>query len=265
MAEHLQSYLVNDPLILQSEIFKPYGDRIRAGLSLRLLGNMSFQREPESNVVDRRQEFFRRMGISLKDAVGMQLVHGNRVVRVGAQDRGRGAFSADDAIPVADALITNEPIVWLFSTHADCAPIFFYDPKKSVAGIAHVGWRGLLAGLLGKIVEQCSLDFGTDPSDWVVWVGPAIGPCCFEVGQEIADAFMTAYTGEETVMVSKGKPHVNLWRAIMADLKREGIPEKSTEITTECTSCISRYGSYRRDRDKAVSMGAVIGLIPQGV
>ena len=218
--------IINDPLILQSEIFKPYSDRIRAGLSLRLLGNMSFQREPESNVIDRRQEFFRRMGISLKDGVGMDLVHGNRVVRVGAEDRGRGAFSAKDALPVTDALITNEPIVWLLSTHADCAPIFFYDPKKSTVGMAHVGWRGLLAGLIEKVVEQLASHFGTEAADLIVWVGPAIGPCCFEVGKEVADAFTSAYTGEETVMVSKGKPHVNLWRAIKADLRREGIPER---------------------------------------
>ena len=263
--ENNSNKIINDPLILQSEIYKPYSDRIRLGLSLRLLGNMSFQREPESNVVDRRQEFFRRMGISLKDGIGMELVHGNRVVRVTAQDRGRGAFSAKDAIPATDALITNEPIVWLLSTHADCAPIFFYDPKKSVVGITHVGWRGLLAGLIGKVVEQVALQFGTEAADLVVWVGPAIGPCCFEVGKEVADAFTSAYTGEETVILSKGKPHVNLWRAINADLRREGIPETSIEVTRECTSCLSRYGSHRRDHEKAVSIGAVIGLIPYGL
>jgi len=56
---------------------------------------------------------------------------------------------------------------------------------------------------------------------------------------------------------------VNLWRAVNADLRREGILESSIELTMECTSCGSRYGSYRRDHEKAVSMGAVIGLIPR--
>jgi len=255
-------YKIHDPLIMQGHIFEPYQDRIRAGMSLRLLGNMSFEREPEATVMDRRLDFFRRMGISPKDVVGMHLAHGTRIARVTAKDRGIGAINSKNALHATDAMITNEPIVWLMSPHADCAPIFFFDPKKSAVGIAHVGWRSLLGGFIAKIVAHFAASFSTDPNNLVVWIGPTIGPCCFEVGENIADAFRSAYTGEDAVILSKGKPHVNLWRAIGADLRREGIPDHSVELPTECTSCNSRYGSYRRDKEKAVSMGAIIGLLP---
>jgi hypothetical protein len=260
--KHHPNYQIDDPLILQSSIFRPYSDRIRAGLSLRLLGNMSFQREPETTVADRRLDFFRRMGISLKDAVGMELVHGTQVVRVTAADRRRGASSAQNAIPATDTLITNDPIVWLLSTHADCAPIFYFDPVKSAVGISHVGWRGLLAGVIARTVEQFVLHFSTNPKDLVVWVGPTIGPCCFEVGREVADAFTTAYTGEDVVRFRKGKSYVDLWQAIKTDLERGGVSEQNMELPAECTACVSRFGSWRRDQEKAVCMGAVIGLLP---
>ena len=85
---------------------------------------MSFQRGPEGTVVDRRLDFCRRMGISLKDAVGMELVHGTQVVRVTAGDRRRGAFSAQNAIPGTDTLITNDPIVWLSAPTPTALPYF---------------------------------------------------------------------------------------------------------------------------------------------
>ena len=134
--------------------------------------------------------------------------------------------------------------------------------EQAAVGIAHVGWRGLLAGFIAKIVSHFAASFSTDPKNLVAWVGPTIGPCCFEVGENVADAFRSAYTGEDAVILSKGKPHVNLWRAIGADLRREGIPDHSVQLPTECTACNSRYGSYRRDKEKAVSMGAIIGLLP---
>jgi len=251
-----------DPLVVQGKIFEPYRDRIRAGMSLRLLGNMSFEREPEATVADRRLEFFRRIGISANDVVGMRLSHGTRIRRVTARDRGMGATNAQSGFFATDALVTNEPVVWLMSTNADCAPFFLFDVKKSAVGIAHVGWRGVLAGFIAKIVARFATEFGTNPRDLLVWVGPTIGPCCFEVGENVADAFRSAYAGAGAVMISKGKPHVSLWRAIESDLQREGIPDQSVELPTECTACNSRYGSYRRDKDKAVSMGAIIGLLP---
>ena len=255
-------YKITDPLILQGKIFEPYQDQIRAGMSLRLLGNMSFEREPEATVLDRRLELYRRMGIKANDVVGMRLAHGTNIRRVTARDRGMGAANAQSGFIATDALITNEPIVWLMSTHADCAPVFLFDPVKSAVGIAHIGWRGVLAGFIAKIVARFAQEFKTNPLNLIVWVGPTIGPCCFEVGENVADAFRSAYTSAGAVLISKGKPHVNLWRAIEADLQREGIPDQFMELPTECTSCNSRYGSYRRDKDKAVSMGAIIGLMP---
>ncbi len=257
------NHIITDPLILQSDIFKPHAHRIRAGLSLRLLGSMSFQREPLATVLDRRHEFFQGMHIDIENVVGMELAHGRRVVRVTSQDRGLGATSAKDAFPKTDALITNDTDVWLLSTHADCAPVFVYDPVKSAVGVAHAGWKGLLFGIVGKTITRFVDFFQTNPADLLVWVGPTIGPCCYQVGKDIADAFRTLYSGENVVIISKGKPNLNLWRIIEIELFHAGIPDDSIELPTECTSCHSRYGSYRRDKNRTVYMGAVIGLLPK--
>lgn len=257
------NHIISDPLILQSKIFEPHAHRMQAGLSLRLLGSMSFQREPLTTILDRRQEFFQRMHIDIENVVGMELAHGKNIARVTHKDRGLGAASPKDAFPKTDALVTNDANVWLLSTHADCAPVFVFDPVKSAVGIAHAGWKGLLFGIVGKTITRFAEYFQSDPADLLVWVGPTIGPCCYQVGKDIADAFRTLYSGENVVIISKGKPNLNLWRIVELELLHAGVPSQSIELPTECTACHSRYGSYRRDKKQTVYMGAVIGLLPE--
>ncbi len=103
---------------------------------------------------------------------------------------------------------------------ADCIPMVFADPVRGVAGAAHAGWRGTVAGVAGNVVRVMSERFGSRPADVRVALGPSIGPCCFEVGPEVVDAFSAALPGVENLVVpGPRKPHVDLRVATLAILE----------------------------------------------
>lgn len=138
-----------------------------------------------------------------------------------------------------DALVTRQPGVVIGVNTADCVAVALVDPVARVAGVAHAGWRGAVGGILAATVEaMCRL--GAVPAQIHATLAPAIGPCCFEVGEEVAAQFP-----EETVIRRAGaKPHVDLPAYVCRELRRAGV----TSITEsgECTRCHpDRYFSAR--------------------
>jgi YfiH family protein len=108
-------------------------------------------------------------------------VHGNKVTVVTRSDGGR-------EIEAADGLVTRDPGVCLAIFTADCVPVFFSAGKKA-AGIAHAGWRGLEAGIIGKTVELLQNEFGIVPEEVTAAIGPHIQKCCYETGAELREKF----------------------------------------------------------------------------
>lgn len=84
-----------------------------------------------------------------------------------------------------DALITDEIGVAIALNFADCVPLNFYDPIKKIGACAHAGWRGTEAKIGVKTVQRMCADFGSEPQNIIALIGPSIGKCCFEVGEEV--------------------------------------------------------------------------------
>jgi hypothetical protein len=212
------------------------------------------------DVLENRRAFCRALGITLERVVFMQQAHGDHVAVVGMADAGRGARSLEAAIPATDAMITRERGIFLAALGADCAVISLYDPEAGAVGIVHAGWRGTVAGIIVKAVSRMREEFGCDPADVIAGIGPAIGPCCYEVGREVLEAAAKG-RGSEAVLQRDGRSYFDLRQANVAQLMAAGLRHERIEVADVCTSCErERFFSYRRDGSAGGRFCGIIGM-----
>ena len=171
-------------------------------------------------------------------------VHGVRILRVRRSDD-----PATVAGEKADGLCTDAPGVGLSVHVADCTPMLIACARTGACAALHAGWRGTVSGMARAGVEALISHFGCRPADLHVALGPCIGPCCFEVGGEVEEAFTAAMARESGVIVraSGRKPRIDL-RAFQAlQLVDAGVLRENIDATTDCTLCdpLGRFFSYR--------------------
>ena len=175
----------------------------------------------------------------------VQQVHGAEVVKVGAED---GA--AQTALLQADVLWTDAPGVVLGVRTADCVPIILAASDGRAVAVVHSGWRGTARRAAVRAVETLKRLLAIAPRTLRAAVGPAIGPCCFEVGDEVVEALRGAVPGPMGDWRRDGKSgraHVDLWAANEALLRGAGLVE--VEVLRSCTSCNREdFFSHRRDK-----------------
>ena len=190
-----------------------------------------------------RHGFGTRLSANWPDRNGLAFakqIHSDRVLKVeseGAQGEG-------------DALISDRPGLALTVRTADCLPILIADPKNRAVAAVHAGWRGVVSQIAPKAVEAMTREFGTRPGDVIVAIGPGIGPCCFEVGPEVAAQFGLS-----------GRTKVDLVSTVCRQLRRNGVSPGQINASGLCSYCDSQlFESYRRDREQAGRMIAMIGV-----
>lgn len=174
-------------------------------------------------------------------------VHGTDVRIVDNMLRGCGAFSDSSRIANADAMFTADANICLTILTADCVPILIADARNRVVATVHAGWRGTVGGVAAATVEAMVEQFASKPSDMFVGIGPCIGPCCFEVGDDVARQiglqFVRSYSHTH-------RPMVDLRAANVAQLEAAGIPTVNIEVSDICTCC-SSFPSHRRNKTQA--------------
>ncbi|WP_114652923.1 peptidoglycan editing factor PgeF [Polynucleobacter necessarius] len=153
----------------------------------------------------------------------------------------------------ADASVSNIPNEVLAILTADCMPVLFASKGADVIGAAHAGWRGLSSGILeNTIQEMCHLSPNLQPKDIAVWMGPAIGPTVFEVGEDVLEAFSShsqdvLSEAFKPIAGSPGKYLANLYLLAQDRLRSIGIEQ--IDGGDFCTFKDSaNFFSYRRDR-----------------
>jgi len=199
--------------------------------------------------------------LGLKEAAFLEQVHGG-VVLDGTQAGQAGC---------ADGLVTTTPGLALVGKSGDCPIILLADRRRRVAGFAHASWRATVAGITLAVVGRM-LDLGCDPRDMVACLCPSVGPCCYEVGDEVraaalqgigphAAAFFRAAPGHgETPAVPEERFHFDLWRANACALARAGLAADSIHVAGLCTVCRhDLFPSHRREGETAGRFAAVIG------
>ena len=150
-----------------------------------------------------------------------------------------------------DALLTQEAGLALSVVTADCVPILIAGPEGLAA--IHAGWRGIVGGVIPVALEKMK----GRPSEWTAWVGPAIGACCYEVGEDVAERVVAASGPAVAFTGPAGKPHLDLPGAVRLQLTAAGVGE--VIVLPRCTRCDEeKLWSYRREGKKA---GRNIGFI----
>lgn len=174
--------------------------------------------------------FVAAAGVPLGRLVAPQQVHGTLVVPVDERHAGQGMQPGDPGIVGADALVTRTPDLYLITGCADCAPVFIYDPATPAVGLAHAGWRGAVGRIAEQTVHTMTREYGTDPARCIAVVGPAIGPCCYDVGQEVIDAARDAF--EEADDEWQGEPPLLIWtrRQPGWKIRRGDVPDAEERV-----------------------------------
>lgn len=209
-----------------------------------------------------RRRFSQVLGISQSPWVTGQQVHGKKVMIVSRKEQIRVAAGKDTAIPGVDGLITAEPGLWLAAFFADCVPILLWDKKQQVVAVVHAGWRGTLLQV-GKIaVAHMVKHLGCKPSHISAVIGPAIGSCCYEVGEDLAQTFLQLYRGREDIVSKReGTRYLDLKQANRVSLCETGLLPAHIHVTGLCTACrTDLFYSHRREGEPTGRMAAVIGL-----
>lgn len=150
--------------------------------------------------------------------------------------------------------------------HADCMPVLLCDPVRRVVATVHAGWRGTVLDVAGATVRSMTAAFGTDPSDVVVYLGPAIGTCCYEVGDEVVSAWENVDpTGDSAAMtVLNDRWRFDLARANGYLLERAGLRSGQIDQSGICTKCDGdNWFSHRGQGAATGRFGAFIALEPQ--
>jgi YfiH family protein len=161
--------------------------------------------------------------------------------------------------PEGDAAIAEEPGVVLGIETADCLPVLLVDPRRRRVAAVHAGWRGTAKGVVRRAVEAL-LARGSEASDLEAALGPGIGPCCYEVGDELRAAFGPG-SGAFFREGPRGRPHLDVRAANQLQLEEAGVAPARIHHVAECTWCAPvRYPSYRRDGPGGGRMVSFIGF-----
>lgn len=196
--------------------------------SLNLRLNCSDSRE---NVEKNFRIICDAVGINFENLVFSKQVHSDTIYTVTKNDCGRGL--SREAVSDTDALICAEAGIPIAIFTADCTPVYLLDPKKRVIGLAHSGWKGTVKRISQKLAYKMKRDFGCRAEDMLAAIGPHIGACHFEVGDEVAEVFRDEF-GDWT-LVKKEKYHVDMQKAVLSQLADEGI--KNITCADMCTYC----------------------------
>ena len=262
--------------------------------------NLGWTKEDDpANVEENRRLFLAEVGGVGMEFVGLRQVHSG-LIRVIERREGvlreevfaGGLQTADGrAVLRGDGLMTDVPGVMLGVQVADCVPVLVVDVRRRAVAAFHAGWRGTLARIVERGIGTMRLRYGSRPGDMVAVVGPAIGACCYSVGEEVRSEFESqfAYARELFTEVYDSDPvrerypllfmtarapghssigpqiHLDLWEANRRQLLDAGLRPKRITVVGECTACARvggapKYFSHRSESGFAGRMMALVGV-----
>ena len=161
-----------------------------------------------------------------------------------------------------DALLTATPGLLIGVRTADCVPVLLVDPRRRAVGAVHAGWRGTAGRIAAKAVEQMQRNFGSVPDELLAAIGPAIGPCCYRVGAEVAVLFREWFPERNDL---DGPAFLDLAETNRRQLITAGLNDAHIFTANLCTGCLkNNFFSYRGEGTKTGRQMAAIGIISEG-
>ena len=226
--------------------------------------NLGLHVEDDADAVKQNRDiFFEGLGLPKGSGVTCQQVHGDRIAVVSREQAGRGMYDYSTSLPDVDALVTNVPRLPLMLFFADCTPILLADPVTKAIGVAHGGWKGTVASIARKTVQRMVEEYGCNPHNILAGIGPAIGPCCYEVGDEVVHQFTDAFPEfiQDILTNEAGSNRLNLAKANRLQLIKAGLEDNNIDMAEVCTSCNNRqFFSYRGGKGRTGRIAAVLSI-----
>ncbi len=225
------------------------------------LGN--FRQDARANVLENRRRFQTALNATDWTLVTAHQIHSADVRLI----RDTEAAHADST--ACDALTANLPRTLLAVQTADCMPVLLIDERSRAFAAIHAGWRGTRARIVARTLERMQLSFDTRPRDVLAAFGPAIGPCCFEIGPEVIEQFEAEFSNASAAISNRqttGKAHLNLSHINRQILLETGVRAESIFDCDLCTSCHTElFFSYRRERGAEQPIGRLMGVVGREV
>lgn len=264
-----------------------HGFSTRLGGASRVYGgnalNLGFTQHDSRAAVERNRELFlNELGVGNGrkgwPLVSLRQIHSDLIFQV---DRMQKSSLAGDGI------VTDTPGLLVAVQTADCLPIILADRKRLAIGVFHAGWRGTVKRIVEKGVGEMRKHFKSDPRDLVAAIGPGIGGCCYDVGEEVRTKFETqfAYAGTLFREVKESDPvrekypllfltarapghselpvklFLDLVEANRRQLRDAGVMAKNIDVTSSCTAChAGLLFSFRADKGVTGRMMAAAGI-----
>ncbi len=197
-------------------------------------------------------------GINFRHFILGEQVHSTNILII--KDKMEQRFKTE--IPAIDGLITNQRGILLLIKHADCTPIFLFDPNKKVAGLVHSGWKGTLGKIGLMALAKMITEFNCRADDILVGLGPAAQKCCYGPSKNQPSCFLCQLPEWQDFILEKDlKWHIDLSGFIKKTFLDMGIRKSHIEVSNICTICNHSYHSYTRQRDKQEPIGKGISFI----
>lgn len=178
-------------------------------------------------------------------------VHGDRTAVI------TSAGTTREELDGYDALVTDRPGIAIGARTADCIPVLMYDPVHRAIAAVHSGWKGTVAKISAKALSVMNSTYGTRASDILAVIGPGIGPDSFQVGPEVAEAFLRAGFPDSQDLITDRGPrtpgsmcgglHIDLWQANRLILLQAGVPDSSILVSGTDTYTHPEFFSARRE------------------
>lgn len=255
-------------LLVSDKIKEKHGFSTRVGgvstLEHTASLNLGYYRgDDKETVIENLRRFSSAVSIPLEDFVSVTQIHSAEVRYTAEEDRGGGIFYKADY--ECDGYVTNRQGVALCVKTADCVPILF-SSGDGIVGAVHAGWRGTARGIAAVCVERM-VSLGAERENITVAIGPSIGQCCYEVGEDFYLEF-SSFAGKALTdrfvirsIKSSGKYYADIKGANKEILLGVGIKEDNIDVSDMCTSCRDDlFYSHRKSGGLRGSMCSVIAL-----
>jgi YfiH family protein len=284
---------------------------IAHGFSTRLGGvsrrpseglNLGFTESDERQRVERNREMFlAKLGASGFTLASLRQIHSSHVYQVTRDAGGRLEYrpcgfalpeQPKEKPPAGDGLMTQEAGILLTVRVADCLPVLLADPKRRTVCAVHAGWRGALEQIVEKAVGEMRRILSSAPEDLLAALGPSIRSCCYEVGEEVVDAFFGRFPHAEkflrkstnpstasadrypTFFLSSCRPrhgpasapvtYLDLVAALRDQLLSVGVDPRRIYVSEFCTACrTDLFFSHRKEGGGTGRLMGMIGIRPE--
>jgi YfiH family protein len=222
-----------------------------------------FNEDSAENILENRSRFLKLFEGEWSLA-GCWQVHGNdiRIVREPSQAQQRPYATGDE--DRCDALVSNLPHTLLGVKTADCVPLLMGDPVTGAFAAVHAGWRGTMASIATHAVKKLEREYNVRPEDLRVAIGPAAGPCCYEVGADVIDVFKAKFEDADDLFTPARAGHalIDLLEANRRQLLSMGVVGERIHLSPLCTMCrTDLFFSYRREKSLHGKVGRLMSVI----